>query len=161
MDQGILLSNKTWGSSRAVEQNARSRVAVIMEHVERLAEEVVDADRRDMTSSTSVRRLIAARATRRQFFGGELFSDPAWDILLELYALRCEQLRASASKLCIAAGVPTTTALRWISKLESDGFVKREADPLDARRVWVEISDTGFETMKSYLQALTPGPFPF
>lgn len=159
MDQGILLSNESW-NSRAVELNPRSRVAVIMEHVERLAEEVADADCRDTTSSKFVRRLIAARMARRQFFGGDLFSDPAWEILLELYALRCEQRRTSVSKLCIAAGVPTTTALRWIAKLESERLARREADPLDARRVWVEISDEGFATMQSYLQALTRGPLP-
>jgi DNA-binding MarR family transcriptional regulator len=99
-----------------------------------------------------VRRVLAARAARRQFFNPDLFADPAWDILLELYALRCEQHRTSVSKLCIAAAVPTTTALRWIEKLQAEGLLEREADKNDGRRIWVGISDSGFESVKAYLQ---------
>jgi len=110
------------------------------------------------TSPQFVRRVLAARNARRHFFDADLFADPAWDILLELYALQCEQQRTSVSKLCLAAGVPATTALRWIDKLHGMGLLEREADPLDARRSWVALSNGGFETMKSYLLALGRGP---
>jgi hypothetical protein len=43
---------------------------------------------------------------REQFFGPDLFADPAWDILLDLYAARLEQQRVAVSSLCIAAAVP-------------------------------------------------------
>lgn len=101
-----------------------------------------------------VRGIIDARLKRRRYFGDELFADPAWDILLELYALRCEQRRTSVSKLSLGAAVPTTTALRWIEKLDQEGLVDREPDPCDARRIWVELSDRGFRAMESYLRAI-------
>jgi hypothetical protein len=142
------------------ELDPRSRVALIMGHVERLAEEASIGEMPTTTSAAFVRRVIDARGARRRFFDSELFADPAWDILLELYALRCEQRRTSVSKLCIAAGVPATTALRWIDKLHSDGLVEREADPFDARRVWVTLSDKAFEAMKAYLQQLATGAMP-
>jgi DNA-binding MarR family transcriptional regulator len=129
-----------------------SRAALIMAHVERLATEAGAADHAGNCSPQFVRKVLAARAARQQFFNPDLFADPAWDILLELYALRCEQHRTSVSKLCIAAAVPTTTALRWIEKLQSEGLLEREADKNDGRRVWVEITDQGFDSVKAYLK---------
>lgn len=112
-----------------------------------------------LPSSESVRSIIHARAIRRQFFDEELFSDPAWDILLELYALDREGVRVSVSKLSVAANVPCTTCLRWIDKLETESLVIRFDDPLDARRVWIELSELGRSTMTAYLRKIsTPLP---
>ena len=58
-----------------------------------------------LTSPQRVREILKARAARRKFFNEQLFADPAWDMLLELYALKCEDLRISVSKLSHAAGV--------------------------------------------------------
>ena len=101
-----------------------------------------------------VRRLIAARAARNEFFSSDLFADPGWDILLELYALACEQRRTSVSKLRYSTGVPDTTALRWIDRLTAGGLIERRPDPLDARRVWVELSAAAIEAMNRYFQHL-------
>lgn len=136
------------------ELDPRSRVALIMANVERLAEEASFVTSGSAPSPQFVRRIIDARAARRHFFSDDLFADPAWDILLELYVLRALQQRTSVSKLCLAAGVPTTTALRWIEKLHSEGLVEREPDRLDGRRVWIALSDTGFEVMTAYLEAI-------
>jgi DNA-binding MarR family transcriptional regulator len=121
-------------------------------HVERPATQPSASEVAGSCSPQFVRRVLRARVARRDYFSAELFADPAWDILLELYALRCEQRRTSVSKLCIAAAVPTTTALRWIEKLLSDGLLEREPDRNDGRRTWVAISDAGFEAVKSYFQ---------
>jgi DNA-binding MarR family transcriptional regulator len=106
-------------------------------------------------ASAFVRRIIEARAIRRKFFDEQLFADPAWDMLLELYALECEGHRISVSKLSVAAGVPCTTTLRWIDKLESECLIVRAPDPLDARRVWVALSPTGARTMRSYIERVS------
>lgn len=102
--------------------------------------------------SSFVRWVINARAVRRRFFDSTLFADPAWDMLLELYALECAGHRISVSKLSVAAGVPCTTTLRWIEKLESESLVVRSADPLDGRRVWIGLSHLGLETMRAYAE---------
>lgn len=107
-----------------------------------------------LASAKLARAIIKARAARRHLFDEHLFSDPAWDMLLELYALKCEAVRVSVSKLSVAANVPGTTALRWIDKLEEQGLVERSDDPLDGRRVWIVISDQGFETMWLYLEQI-------
>ena len=107
------------------------------------------------TSPERVRAILKARAARPKFFNEQLFADPAWDMLLELYALKCEDLRVSVSKLSLASGVPGTTALRWIDKLEAEELLFRRDDPLDGRRIWVEISDKGLEAMRAYLQHIS------
>jgi len=114
-------------------------------------------DAADGTSPKRVRAILKARAARLKFFNEQLFADPAWDMLLELYALKCEGLRVSVSKLSLAAGVPCTTALRWIDKLEAEELLFRRDDPLDGRRIWVEISDKGLEAMRGYLQHISAG----
>src|SRR5690242_5648825 len=108
---------------RDVELQAGSRVALIM-GIEPVADEASRVHSPASVSTELVRAIIEARNARKRFFGDQLFADPAWDILLELYVLRCDQRRASVSKLSLGAGVPTTTALRWIEKLHSDGLVE-------------------------------------
>lgn len=105
-------------------------------------------------SAEFVRAIIKARSARRQFFDERLFADPAWDMLLELYALNCEGRRVSVSKLSVAAGVPGTTGLRWIDKLEAEGLIVREGDPLDGRRFWIELSEFGAMTMRLYFDQI-------
>lgn len=101
-----------------------------------------------------IRRLIRLRRMRDGYFPPELFADPAWDILLDLTAARLEGVAVSASSLCIAAAVPTTTGLRWIKGMAERGFLVRETDPKDARRVLVSLSDATFARMLECLAAL-------
>ncbi len=101
-----------------------------------------------------VRTVQAARRRRAALFQDGLFSDPAWDILLELYATHLEQQRTSISSLCFASSVPASTALRWIARLEQDRLICRTEDPLDARRSWVALTPDGVHRMRSYFETL-------
>lgn len=107
-------------------------------------------------ASTIVRREIQARRNRDSIFGEGLFADPAWDILLELYAAQLAQRRVPTSELSRAAAVPATTALRWIEKLDRVGWVRRHADPYDARRVFVELTPTATAAMERYFNDVKP-----
>lgn len=88
----------------------------------------------------SVRKILTWRRKREACFGAELFADPAWDILLELYAVELGDRRITVSNLCGRAAVPATTALRWITTLEKRGMILRRNDPLDRRRVFMFLS---------------------
>lgn len=105
-------------------------------------------------TSRELKRLLAARRARDVIFGANLFDDPAWDILLQAYMSRLDQERLSITGLCAASAVPATTALRWLNKLEQDGWLSRRNDPLDARRSWIELSDMGNATMERYWSAV-------
>ena len=104
----------------------------------------------DAIAADAVREVIEARRKRERLFALDLFSDPAWDILLELFLGHLEQQRVPTTRLGQAAAVPPTTALRWIEKLEASGWIIRNADPLDGRRVFIELSPRGSEMMERY-----------
>ena len=97
-----------------------------------------------------VRKIIRQRQLRSRFFEGELFADPAWDMLLDLTAARAEHKRVSVTSLCIASGVPPTTALRWISQMTGAGLFCRAEDATDRRRAFIALSDTATEAMARY-----------
>ena len=105
-------------------------------------------------SDRLVRAVQNARRRRDALFAPDLFADPAWDMLLELYALHLEQRRVSVSSLCIAAYVPATTALRWVAKLEEEGLAMRTEDRSDGRRTWIELSAEGIKRMQLYFEML-------
>lgn len=105
-------------------------------------------------TENEVKVLIKLRRNRNRFFDAEMFADPAWDILLELYAARLGQQKISVGSLCQAAAVPATTALRWIALLQNKGLIERKADPMDGRRFHVSLSDTGFRAMASYFRTV-------
>lgn len=93
------------------------------------------------------------RRRNKIFQSDELFGEPAWDILLDLFIAAKERRRVSVTSACIGSAVPSTTALRWISILERQGFLSREADPGDARRVYVRLSPRGYEAMLEYFSS--------
>jgi DNA-binding MarR family transcriptional regulator len=95
--------------------------------------------------------LLDTYSARTNFFPGGLFADPAWDMLLDLTHARLAGKRVSVSSLCIAAGVPATTALRRIGDLVASGLAMRVKDENDGRRVFVELTDDGFARMGDYL----------
>ena len=107
-----------------------------------------------LPDSALVRRLLRHRQQRTAFFGDDLFSDPAWDMLLDLTAARGERKRVSVTSLCIAAGVPATTALRWIGQMTEQGLFVRIDDRADRRRAFIDLSDKAAAGMASYFAAL-------
>ncbi len=101
-----------------------------------------------------VRRIIRQRQLRARFFDGDLFADPAWDMLLDLTAARAEHTRVSVTSLCIASGVPATTALRWISQLTEIGVVERIEDDTDRRRAFIALTEKAADAMARYFAEL-------
>ncbi|WP_252260235.1 MarR family transcriptional regulator [Erythrobacter aurantius] len=109
-----------------------------------------NAARPPLPDPRHVRRIISARQARAKFFDAELFADPAWDMLLDLTAAQAEHQRVSVTSLCIAAGVPATTALRWIKQLVDSGVFVRVDDPSDRRRAFIGLSDQSASAMARY-----------
>jgi DNA-binding MarR family transcriptional regulator len=110
----------------------------------------------DLPTEMQVRDILKARRTRDKFFNSALFADPAWDILLELYAAELGQRPLTVGSACIGAAVPASTALRWITALERNGLVTRQNDRFDARRLFLSLTPEGVAAMEAYFKAL-PG----
>lgn len=101
-----------------------------------------------------VRSIIKHRRLRGRFFEGDLFADPAWDMLLDLTAARAEHARVSVTSLCIAAAVPPTTALRWISQMVEAGLFERQCDDTDRRRAFITLSERAAHAMARYFEEI-------
>jgi FixJ family two-component response regulator len=153
-----------WGEAR--EDNA-AKIALLSDEVGRIARQLAslaghahaklpDGGARQAPGelARSIRDLIRRRRARAQFFPADLFADPAWDIMLDLTAARLEGQKVSISSLCIAADVPTTTALRWIKGMTDAGLLVRRDDPDDRRRSFIDLSDDAAEAMLNYFSIM-------
>jgi DNA-binding MarR family transcriptional regulator len=94
-----------------------------------------------------VDRIRRLRLRRNELAGADLFRDPAWDMLLELYAAHVQGRTLSVSSLCYASGVPITTALRQLQRLERHKMLKRLGDMRDNRRCLVEATPLALATV--------------
>ncbi len=121
---------------------------------ERNRRELIRKPRPPLPDPRLVRRIIQQRQLRARFFDPELFADPAWDILLDLTAARAEHQRVSVTSLCIASGVPPTTALRWIGQMVEVGLLERIEDETDRRRAFIALSDKAADAMARYFAEL-------
>lgn len=107
------------------------------------------------------RQLYSMRRRRDAAFEGfDLLGEPGWDILLDLFIGELEGARIQVSSVCLDAGVPSTTILRWLSRLERDGLIYRAADNIDGRRRFVRLTEGGKSLMQKALAAIGhPGVF--
>ena len=102
------------------------------------------------------RDLHRERARRAEFFPGDLFGEPAWDILLDLYAAaRANELR-SIKSACLSSHAPEATALRYIEQLAAHGLVERKPDRTDKRRKYLSLTPLGERKMRDYLASMPP-----
>lgn len=92
-----------------------------------------------------------SRRLREKFFDLDLFAEPAWDILLDLFIQTSRGRKISVTSACIASNVAPTTALRWLNFLEEKGLLELEIDKADRRRRIVSMTEAGKKKMLQYL----------
>ena len=112
----------------------------------------------DLTAEKFVRAVIQARLDRQIQFPEELFSDPAWDILLGAYAAELGQLPLTLTGACIASNVPATSAYRWISTLEHHNLIERHPNAVVNRSSFVALTERASSAMKSYFAGVNAMP---
>lgn len=159
--------SRNWQSQRFNDDTLAGRADDLRERLHsalRIVDQVVSVPASRLPdqpiTEREVRAMLKLRRNRDRFFEAELFADPAWDILLELYAAKLGQQKISVGSLCVGAAVPSTTALRWISTLEGKGLIERAADPIDGRRFHVSLTDSGLNSMARYFSTVSAGtPF--
>ena len=125
-----------------------------MEHVAPL--HVDPSHRRSLLLQAAQMRYDERRKRSAIFGHSELFGEPAWDILLDLYIAHAKGKEVSVSSACIGSAVPPTTGLRWLGILQATGLVVREHDSGDQRRVLVRLSHEGIEKMEAFLTVHGP-----
>jgi hypothetical protein len=119
------------------------------------SEQAARTGERALTAVERAEALYELRRARSLFFGAnaDLFCEPAWDMLLDIFIARERGTDLSVSDTCLGSGVPTTTALRWIAVLETRGLITKVRDSHDGRRFFVRLTPQAYETLRLYLEA--------
>lgn len=95
--------------------------------------------------------IFHSRRARAKHFGNRnIFGEPAWDILLDLYIHQAEGEQISIKSASIGSCAPATTALRWLKTLEEEALVVSVEDPNDQRRRFVQLTAEGYEVLTRY-----------
>lgn len=105
----------------------------------------------DEKLATIALSIYRARRRRAKLFNKLLFSEPAWDMLLDLFIASVRGRVVSPQSLCSAADVPEAVGLRWIEVLFREGLIRRRDVDVDGQVTSIEISDRGFELMQKYV----------
>ena len=95
--------------------------------------------------------IYRARQRRLKHFDAELFGEPAWDMLLDLFVHFVRGERVSTTSLGLAARVPHATAHRWIDILIAKGLVERLPATDDRRLSIIELTPVGFRQVRDYV----------
>ncbi len=105
-----------------------------------------------------LRGAISSRRRRSEFINSDLFTDPAWDILLELTLAKLDKTPIPTTSACAATQVPFSTAFRHVGNLVTSGLIRRWKDERDSRRVMLELEDDTYRAMTAYLLSIMESP---
>ncbi len=99
-------------------------------------------------------RIHQRRRDRQRHFTGELFGEPAWDMLLAAYWLPTTGVELTVLGLCSESGSSKTTAWRSLERLIGLGLVRTQ-DGKDRRSTQVMLTRKARDRIESYLSAIT------
>lgn len=118
-----------------------------------IPEETVKQDKTKVDAARDhAKGIIDLRRKRERIFEDDLFADPCWDILLDLFVRQVDRRTTSVSSACLGARVPATTALRHLKLLVERGLVTKRSCAADQRVYYVELSESCYIQMLSVLQ---------
>jgi hypothetical protein len=135
--------------SRVLEETAR----IVRRHAEVQSQPVLperDAGAPLEITAPLVRAILRIRRLRAEFLpvaGG----DPAWTMILELYAAELEGKPLHQARLIATAEVPHTTGLRIAQGLLASGVFVSRPDPVHARRRVLALSAETAAQVRTYL----------
>ncbi|MFM5893281.1 MAG: hypothetical protein ACKOQM_02460 [Novosphingobium sp.] len=145
-----------------------AQIMLIADDIERQQEfpQVSDQARRksylsSLDSSGTDQLIIRAsemyrtRRRRKRYLPPDLFAEPAWDLLLDLFIARLYNKRVSITSACYAADVPSTTGLRWLGILADRNLIERFDSKNDQRVTWVRLSNFGTKLMRELFEDIS------
>ena len=112
----------------------------------------------DLDRISLARSISAARRRLNDHLEASLFANPGLDIMLFLFAEGADGATVTTNACCAAAGVPRTTALRWIKLLQDRGLVHGSDDISDRRVTMLALSTVGRETIRLWLGEIAAIP---
>jgi DNA-binding MarR family transcriptional regulator len=99
-------------------------------------------------------RMYDARRTRDRMLNRDLFGEPAWDMLLALYALPARGWIMTVKAVTCSADVPPTTGHRWQQCLINEGLIERGPQEHRFGKTLLRLTPKGRELIDGYLTRL-------
>lgn len=93
---------------------------------------------------------INARALRASMFDPQVINDSSWTLAQDLFAARLKGEKMRTKELCATSGLPQTTVLRHLDRLEKLDLIRREADRDDSRVTLITMTDWGARCIREY-----------
>jgi CheY-like chemotaxis protein/DNA-binding MarR family transcriptional regulator len=145
-------------SARLVHEQSR-RPAAIPESGPDLRPSIAGASSDSDVRRDALATLRRIRKVRSKYLPEELFSDPCWEMLLDLYDSRLAGEDVTVTGLGVTSGVPMSTALRRIQELQKHRLIERVEDRSDKRRQLVTLTPDGLKAIDNFFDGyLGRGP---
>lgn len=107
------------------------------------------------TAVEAARRAYDERRARTNFVGhNDMFGEPAWDMLLDLFIRQANEEEITVKSACLNTDAPASTTTRWLMVLEHYGLIEMHCDPADPVRHLIHLTPTGYEGMVRYLESI-------
>lgn len=100
-----------------------------------------------------VRGVLGWRSMRAEVLGSRLLYDPAWEVLLHIYAAELADCTTTLPLLAAAMETSASTLQRWVRALEDEGLIKQEpfSGPTPAA---IRLTDHGIGGMHALFELL-------
>jgi|AraplaCL_Cvi_mCL_1032061.scaffolds.fasta_scaffold00043_13 DNA-binding MarR family transcriptional regulator len=97
------------------------------------------------------KRIIRLRKKKASMFDQGIFSEPAWDMMLDLFIEESMGRDVPLTSVAIASRVPLTTALRYLKVMENQKLVNRFPHSRDGRVSHVRLTEDALIRMRLIL----------
>ncbi|WP_408913609.1 response regulator [Brucella pseudogrignonensis] len=98
--------------------------------------------------------LIQSNQVKKKLFKDDLFSDPVWNMLLDLMQQHLLGKEVAVSSLYFSSGAPIATASRRLAEMEKAGLVSRKHDRVDKRRQIVTLTPASYQLIEEYFSTI-------
>jgi len=109
---------------------------------------LTDQPRSQTVTEDHILSVLLVRRARAALLGTELFSDPAWDLMLELYAAHLGERTVCLSDLAAAIDTPESTTARWLGALNQHGLTDAAIDPVQPSHMLICLTPEGLAKMQ-------------
>lgn len=99
--------------------------------------------------------ILNIHRARDRAFGTDIFANPAWDILLNVYVASLEGRMTTIEVLSEETGGNAATIARYVRLLESGNYIVRGEAQKTMRGISFTLSDTAVTMMDETLSTLT------
>ena len=115
----------------------------------------IETTQPDELLAVVAQRIARLRKKKASLFDPGIFSEPAWDMMLDLFVEEAMGRDVPLTSVAVASRVPLTTALRYLKVMEGQQLVRRFPHSKDGRVSHVRLTEDALVRMRLILSLMT------